>query len=99
MIQNFANSNAEQAFVGADFYSADTDVAGTRRLTVDLRFLDEVSTEQDVISTFQERVREIVDSPEGKRIVVDAPLQTSPPTIIEFRLSDGDVYDVAVRQD
>jgi hypothetical protein len=98
MIQNFANDNAEQAFVGADFFSADTDVAGIRKLTAQMRFLDDVSSEEHVMSLFQERVREITETQEGKWVVVDAPLETSPPSTIEFRLLDGDVYDVAVRQ-
>jgi len=97
MIQNFANQNAEDVFLG--YVPSSDSVDGSETidvLTADLRFLDAITTERDLFAVFGERVESIQDVDKGKRVVIVEPPRSRSVFRIEFILRSGDVFDLAV---
>lgn len=97
MIQNFANQNAEDLFLG---YAPKSDsLDGSEPidvLTADLRFLDAIATERDLFAVFGERVESIQDVDQGKHVLILEPPRSQSTFRIEFILRSGDVFDLAV---
>lgn len=97
MIQNFANDNAEQVFLGyAPLLGSDDESGVLDVLTADLRFLDAVTTERDILALFVERVDSIEDVSGGKRVSIVEPRSSRYPFRIVFVLRSGDVFDLTV---
>lgn len=97
MIQNFANQNAEEVFQGYTPMIGSVDGAETIDvLTADLRFLDAIATERDLLAVFGGRVESIEDAENGKRVLIVEPPRSPSPFRIEFILRSGDVFDLAV---
>ena len=97
MIQNFANDNAEEVFLGYAPALGSADGFGVVDvLTADLRYLDAITTERDLLAVFGERVASIEDVGEGKRVSIVEPRSSRYPFRIVFVLRSGDVFDLAV---
>ena len=97
MIQNFANQNAEEVFLGyAPEFGSVGGIETINVLTADLRFLDAITTERDLFAVFGERVQSIQDVDNGKRILIVEPPRSQSTFRIEFILRSGDVFDLAV---
>ena len=97
MIQNFANQNAEEIFQGyAPMIGSIDRTEPIDVLTADLRYLDAITTDRDLLAVFGERVENIENIDNGNRVLIVEPPHSLSPFRIEFILRSGDVFDLAV---